>query len=321
MRVASSITSVPFALTVKSTIGALAAQSCEGWAAVCTISSISEHLVSRSLFAEKRLVIVSWFPFWWDKLFAGASDLEAQIISLLWDIPEEVLVVFSSLNPDKRKKWWKSLQSVSKVTEFSISWDDQVLQILIGKYRSIIEPNALRRLVALKWWNLQKSISEIEKLLISPLEELSQSDRWDYKIIWSDIDSYILPEFEESIFVFIDTLLNRNAKKIFSELNTLINSSNLYAVYQSILANLRIFLYIEYLKSLKKSQKEIWDILKLWNRAFLITKPHKSSYKKIAELYINLVNFDKNMKFWKFTSSEPRDMQRELENILIKFLA
>jgi hypothetical protein len=72
-----------------------------------------------------------------------------------------------------------------------------------------------------------------------------------------------MPEFEESIFVFIDTLLQRDAVKIFSELNNLVTYSNLYAIYQSIVANLRVFLYIEFLKSQKKSPKEIGDILKL----------------------------------------------------------
>lgn len=286
-----------------------------------TKNTISETLVSRSLFAEKRLVIISGFPFSWDKLFSWASDLEQQILSHLSEIPDEVLIVFSSVNPDKRKKWWKSLQSIAKVKEFNISWDDQVIQILSEKYRWKIEPNALRRLIAIKWWNLQKSISEIEKLLVSPLSQISKQDRGDYKIISSDVDTYILPEFEESIFVFIDTLLMRDGKKIFSELTNLIDSSNLYAIYQSIIANLRIFLYIEYLKSQKKSQREITDIMKLWNRAFLINKVHKSKFKSISILYNNLLEFDKNMKFWKFTSSEPIDMHRELENIFVRFLA
>ena len=40
LRAASSRLSVPLALTPKSVCGSFAAQSCEGWAAVCTISSI-----------------------------------------------------------------------------------------------------------------------------------------------------------------------------------------------------------------------------------------------------------------------------------------
>jgi len=286
-----------------------------------TKNTISQTLTSRWLFAEKRLVIISGFPFSWEKSFAWAAELEDQILSILPEIPDEVLLVCSSHNPDKRKKWWKTLSKLASVKEFNINWEDEVFQILSNRYKAIVEPNALRRLILLKWGDLQKSISEIEKLLIAPLVTLSNEDRGDYKIISSDIDSYIMAEFEESIFAFIDTILNRNGKKIFSELSNLINSSNLYAVYQSIIANLRVFLYIELLKSQKKSPKEIWDILKLWNRAFLINKAHKSKFKSIFCLYSDLLNFDKNMKFWKFTSSDPVDMHRELENVFVKFLA
>jgi hypothetical protein len=77
------------------------------------------------------------------------------------------------------------------------------------------------------------------------------------------LQEHIIPEFEESIFVFIDTLLQRDAAKIFSELDNLITYSNLYTIYQSIVANLRVFLYIELLKSKKIAPKEIGDILKL----------------------------------------------------------
>lgn len=284
-----------------------------------TKNIISEILISRSLFMEKRLVIISGFPFSWEKSFAWAAELEEKIISLIADIPDEVLVVFSSVNPDKRKKWWKSLVSKATLKEFSIHSQDEVFQLLKQKYTTKIEPTALRRLILIKWWNYQKCISEIEKLLLSPLESREKYDRGDYLIVSQDIDTYILAEFEESIFVFIDTLLDRNWKRIFSELQNLINWSNIYAVYQSILWNLRVFLYIEFLKSMKTSPKEIGEILKLWNRSFLINKSHKSKFKSISRLYNNLLDYDKNMKSWKFISSESRDMQRELENILLKF--
>jgi len=99
---------------------------------------------------------------------------------------------------------------------------------------------------------LQKSISEIDKLRITK----------EY-ISTQDINTVIIPEFEESIFVFIDTLLSKNKQKLFSEFQNLLSFSNMYALYQSILANLRVFLYIEFLKSQKKSSQQIGDILKL----------------------------------------------------------
>jgi DNA polymerase III delta subunit len=133
---------------------------------------------------------------------------------------------------------------------------------------------------------MQKAQHEIDKLSIT--KEF---------IFLKDIETYIIPEFEESIFVFIDTILAKDTQKIFSEFRNLLDFSNLYALYQSLIANLRIFVYIEYLKSQKKSQSQIADILKLGNRQFLIGKRHASKFKDIQKLYTDLLDFDKNMKF------------------------
>jgi DNA polymerase III delta subunit len=272
-------------------------------------NTIPEVLVSRSIFAEKRLVIIDWFPFSGEKAFSWASDLESQILWLLESVPKEVLVLFVSVNPDKRKSGFKHIKKVSQVKEFNIAWEDEVYSILQRKYWKHIDGNTLRRLIFLKWGDLQKSLWELEKLLISYNQITS-----------SHLQEHIIPEFEESIFVFIDTLLQRDAAKIFSELDNLITYSNLYTIYQSIVANLRVFLYIELLKSKKIAPKEIGDILKLWNRSFLINKSHKSKYKNISKLYIDLLDFDKNMKFWKFIGSEEEDMKRELERVFLKFI-
>ncbi|MCD5375315.1 hypothetical protein LR010_02600 [Candidatus Gracilibacteria bacterium] len=271
---------------------------------------ISETLLSRSIFAEKRLVIIEGFPYSGEKGFLGASELETQILGCIQSLPEEVLVLFVSVNPDKRKSGFKQLKTLSQLKEFNIGGEDEVFSILSRKYGKHIDANTLRRLIFLKGGDLQKSISEIEKLLII-----------NDQITAKHLQDTIIPEFEESIFSFIDTLLQRDANKIFSELDNLILYSNLYAVYQSIVANLRVFLYIELLKKNRTSPKDIGDILKLGNRSFLINKSHKSKYKNISKLYIDLLNFDKNMKFGKFISSDEEDLKRELESIFLKFAA
>ena len=97
-------------------------------------NTISQSLVSRSIFAEKRLVIIEGFPFSGEKAFSWASDLEAQILWLLAEIPEEVLVMFVSVNPDKRKAGFKQLKAVAQIKEFSVSGEDEVYNILSRKY-------------------------------------------------------------------------------------------------------------------------------------------------------------------------------------------
>ena len=62
LRVASSRINVPLALTLKSVCGSFAAQSCEGWAAVWTISLMSVPYLanSDSIPSRSRMSISRW---------------------------------------------------------------------------------------------------------------------------------------------------------------------------------------------------------------------------------------------------------------------
>lgn len=272
-----------------------------------------ESLIQRGLFSEKRLVIIEGFPYASDARFSWAAELENILVENLKNIDIETLVVFISENPDKRKAWYKALKKVAELKEFSLKWDFELQSELQKLYPNTIENSALERLIFLKWWNFEKCVSEIEKLLISPLSG-------EGKIQKQHIESFVMPEFEESIFAFIDTILTKNKQKIFSELQNLLDNSNLYALYQSIIANLRVFLYIELLRHQKKSQNKTSDILKLWNRSFLINKKHASSFSEISKLYKDLLDFDRNMKTGKLLSSDEIHLQAELERIFLKFV-
>lgn len=274
------------------------------------IQHLQELLLSRSIFSEKRLVVIEDFPYPSHKAFSWASLIEEFILSNLSAIPEDTFVVFSSLNPDKRKASYKKLSKLCEVKNFNISWEEQVFDILIKKYKTTIQDDALRRVIYLKWWDIQKSINEIEKLSIK-----------NTPVTLNRVNEILSAEFEESIFVFIDTLLERKSNTLFSELRNIISSSSIYPVYQWILANLRMFLYIEHLKNQGKSQWEISDVLKLWNRSFLVRKKHNTNFSQLKTLYEHLLKFDKNMKFWKFVSSDEKDLQKELKKIFILFLS
>jgi len=263
---------------------------------------------SGSLFSEKRLVIIEWFPYSSDTKFSWASDLENKILTLIESIPEEVLVVFASVNPDKRKAGYKKLSKAAEIKNFMIQWEGEVKAILSRKYAAKIDSQALEKLIFYKGWDIEKSIWEIEKLWIL-------SDR----ISMVDIEDNIIPEFEQSLFVFLDSLLSKDTSKIFSELSTLLSFSNFYWVYQSLIANLRTTLYIEHLKNNKVRNDEISSILKLWNRWFLTWKRYAASYSDIKNLYRDLLQLDKSMKTGKLISSEEKDLSGNLENIFLKF--
>ncbi|MDR2411380.1 MAG: hypothetical protein LBD88_02045 [Candidatus Peribacteria bacterium] len=86
--------------------------------------------------------------------------------------------------------------------------------------------------------NLSKIIQEIEKLLIT------------YNFIdEKEIIENITPELEESIFQIIDEILNLKITKAIEKIETLINETNIYAFYNSLLANLRTNIFIMKLKN------------------------------------------------------------------------
>ena len=123
---------------------------------------------------------------------------------------------------------------------------------------------------------------------------------------------------EESIFQIIDLVLNKQIPEAVDKINIILNETNIFAFYNNLLSNLRTSLFILKLKQEKKTQSEISKILDLWNRSFLIGKNYKINFHELKDLYINLVNIDKNLKTWKLVSSEEEDIKFEIEKYLIK---
>ena len=123
---------------------------------------------------------------------------------------------------------------------------------------------------------------------------------------------------EESIFQIIDLVLNKQIPEAVDKINIILNETNIFAFYNNLLSNLRTSLFILKLKQEKKTQSEISKILDLWNRSFLIGKNYKINFHELKNLYINLVNIDKNLKTWKLVSGEEEDIKFEIEKYLIK---
>lgn len=264
--------------------------------------SLSGIIFWRSLFSEKRLIFI-------DNILQDES-LSETILSHIDETPEDTILVIMVENPDKRKSHYKKLAKTATLKEFISENEGIIFQTLQSRYTSKINSEALKYLITLKWGNIEKCIGEIEKLLILyPTIEKHH------------VETYITAEYEESIFVFIDALIAKNPKKIFSDFQTLLNHSNIYSLYHSILANLRVFLYISFLQSKGKSQQEISQILNLWNRAFLINKPRKANFNEIQILFQELLRIDGNMKSGKLPFSQEQDFCKSMEQVFIEYLS
>jgi len=271
-------------------------------------NQISENLLAEGFMWEKKLIIIDNYPINSENKNSKSLEKQDFLETFVDKIPENNIVIFSSANIDKRAKFYKKIKKIAtKIEEFYTKTDNDISSILWEKYRWKIDFQAINLLVKYKWWNLEKCISEIEKLLITK----QNINQWDIK-------QFIAPELEESIFQVIDDILNKNIVSAISKIRTILNDTNIYAFYNNLLANLRTSVYISKLKNLKIPTTEIGHSLSLWNRAFLVNKNYKISHKKLENLYISLVNLDKKMKSWKLMWTEERDFKFEVEKCILE---
>lgn len=267
------------------------------------VNFLAENMLSAGFVWEKKLLLFNL----WD---TSKDSMSQQHIDFILDninnIPQDNIIVFYSISPDKRGKLFKQLKTTWEHKEFNIK-PDSIKPIIQSKYWNKIENNALDLLIKYKSSNIEKIVSEIDKLLIA------------HNIITQDlIINNIIPELEESIFIFIDDLLNLNKNDALKRLDIILTDTSPYAFYNNLLANIRTTVYIYKLKSLKKSTAQISDELLLGNRAFLINKSYKISGGELKEFYLKLIELDSKMKSGYFLDSDDESFIHELESVILK---
>lgn len=259
-----------------------------------------ENITSASFLSEKKLVIIDL-----DKDISESK--ENFFLKIIEKIPENNIILFNSIDIDKRSKFIKQLIKLSEYKEFNTKWESDIFNIILNSYKWKITQQAINTIIKYKSWNLQKIVSEIDKLLI-------MFEHIDVK----EIIENIIPELEEGIFQIIDDILNKKINEAIKKINIALNQTNIYALYNNLLSNLRTNIYIFKLKDLKKSENEISETLNLWSKSFLINKKYKMWYDSLQKLYINLVNIDKKMKMWLLNGTTDNDFKFELERVLLK---
>jgi len=267
---------------------------------------LTQELLSEWFLWEKKLIIIEWFPLSSNEKSSELVNIWEYLNTILNKIPENNIVVFSSANLDKRSKLYKSIKKIAiKIEEFNTKNSQDIFNIVLKKYKWKINNNALDLLIKYKAWNLEKIISEIEKLLIT-------NENIDIDLIKNNI----FPELEESIFELIDDIMNLKLNNAIWKIEIILSQVNIYAFYNNFLANIRVFIYIYLLKQNK--QNNISEFLDLKNRWFLVNKNYKITFLKLKLFYINLVNLDKKMKSWKMIWSEDDVLKYEIIKTILE---
>ena len=275
--------------------------------------NIEDNIVSEWLFAEKKLIILDNMPSSAQTKNKDIQALQEKLLTLIPRKTENVILVFSSLNPDKRGKFFKYLQKLWKtdsdkiqIKEYSIKDDGGGISMLQQKYPNI-EYNILSHVLNLKSWSIEKTVSELNKLSIA-----------HDKISVDLVNKNIIPELEQSIFIFIENLLHNRKKQSLNDMRIILEQSELMSFYYGLLSNMRTIIYILLFLNLKKQKSEIIRELNLWNRWFLVDKYAGLNYKKISKLYTDLCWLDSEMKTWKLWHISNSPLVDALEVLILK---
>ena len=267
---------------------------------------ISQEILSAWFLWEKKLIIIDNIPVSWDNKSKELLEKQGFCLSLLKQIPENNIVLFSSANPDKRSKFYKEFKKqATKIEEFNSSSEQELFSIINRKYSWKIDSGAINLLIKYKAWNLEKIISEIKKLLINN----------DY-IKVSLIKNNIFPELEESIFQVIDDIMNLNISSALDKIKIILSQTSIYAFYNNLLANLRVLVFIQSLKT--ENINNISQLLDLKNRSFLVNKSYKIDSNKLKKFYISLINLDKKMKTGRMFDNGEEILKYEIEKEILK---
>jgi DNA polymerase III delta subunit len=102
-----------------------------------------ENITASSFLSEKKLVII-------DIEKDIPSEKEDFLLKILDKIPDDNIVLFNSINPDKRVKFYKELIKKAEVKEFNTKDDSDLYAIISKKYSSKISNQAIYTIIKYK---------------------------------------------------------------------------------------------------------------------------------------------------------------------------
>ncbi|MBI5415155.1 DNA polymerase III subunit delta [Candidatus Peregrinibacteria bacterium] len=178
----------------------------------------------------KRIIFLESFPFESSgKRSEEEKENEEKILKILQEIPEEIVVICISENPDRRTKAWKELQKIAdkeSSQEFSELKDQEltewILQMIASKKGEIL-PAAAEYLWQYCGTNLWKLSNEIEKLILFTSGEKPISER--------DIEKVSEPSFETIQFALSNAFSSGKEEEVIEIFHRMIfNGESAYVV-------------------------------------------------------------------------------------------
>ena len=135
-----------------------------------------------------------------------------------------------------------------------------------------------------------------------------------------DIERYVLSDLETSIFKLIDAILIFDITLSLKELNTLLQTDNIFLIFSGIMTNLRKILYIQTLLYAGYSPKEIIEEFNI--KPFLIEKSQRlvSKMLKFKNIFNEFVQLDRASKIGEIIGDGEIGFELALQKILLSYI-
>ena len=157
-------------------------------------------LKTNSMFAEKKLIILK-------NIFSNLKFQENFLENIKnLESSKDVVVIYEDNAPDKRTKFFKTLQKTAKCQEFGYLQPAQLKIWAIAEFeknKSKVEPDALDLFISYVGSDLWKMNNEINKL--SNYKKNSIIDK-------KDIELLVRPNIDNDIFKTIEAVASKNKK-------------------------------------------------------------------------------------------------------------
>ncbi len=279
------------------------------------LSTIQWELTALPFFAEKRLVILEDFMVKKKNddeseepaSNEGKSSVEWWIADNIDNIPDSTVAVFVQNSPQLTNKLYKQLKEIATIRRFD-NLEPGDLRKYVKDHLPTIEFSAITKLISYKNNNLPQIDQEILKLSLF---------FWDEQITESDIEKYVVPTQETSIFKLIDAILVFDKITAIKELSVLLQTDGIFMVFSSIMANLRKNLYI--IKLLEAGLKSVEIVDKLDVKPFLVDKAARigSKTSRLKQLFSELTELDRASKTGDMVGEWDVGLEMALQKILL----
>jgi DNA polymerase-3 subunit delta len=277
----------------------------------------ADHIIqccdTHPFMSEKRLVIVRDFlPEGGKKEDSDENDDSGDkeskkdrfepLIDYFQRFPDSCVLVFVSINPDKRTRVFKALSEAATLHEFKEVKGVTFLQWLRDETKRLggsIEPRALEYFALHTGEDMWRAASELEKLALYT----------DKPITVADVDQVVSSNVQVKIFAFVDTLGSKNiakALKLFTQL--LDRGENIFMVFNMIIRQFRLLLQIRSLKDNGVDRRVIMSRLRLapFQINTLARQADNFTFDNLRAIYQELLSLDIALKTGKIPSSGDR---------------